>query len=395
MNILAITQSADILGGANRSFLDVITGLKNQYHHSITVLVPSDGEMCQRLKERDIPYIVTTFFQTSFVKMGEWGDAYRSIRDTIFYLKNFCVLNNVCKAVKTIGVQFDVVYINDTTNTIGFWISKKLSVPFVWHCRGYQLTIKKYLLFERRLIKHSNGIFICISKAMANYFSSVRGIPDKKITVVYNGIPNNCSQIDSLWINTIKDEIHCIQCGHLSPAKGQIDSIRALIELRKRGHNNILLYLAGTPGIVHGKDYSIVLREIVEENNLEKNVVFLGEVSNMKELRSSMHIELVCSVCEPFGRVTVEGMQAGLVVIGADTGATPEIIDDGNTGLLYKQGNYYDLADKIESVISDMSLGNLLAFNARSFSQSHFTLEENLTNINTVLSSVVKSNKQI
>jgi glycosyltransferase involved in cell wall biosynthesis len=43
----------------------------------------------------------------------------------------------------------------------------------------------------------------------------------------------------------------------------------------------------------------------------------------------------MCSHSEAFGRVTVEGMKSRLAIVGAAGGATPELIEDGRTGLLF------------------------------------------------------------
>lgn len=51
------------------------------------------------------------------------------------------------------------------------------------------------------------------------------------------------------------------------------------------------------------------------------------------------------------GRVTVESMLAGIIVVGAASGATTELIMDGETGYLYEPGNCTDLADKIEYIV--------------------------------------------
>ncbi|MFT8592315.1 MAG: glycosyltransferase [Bifidobacterium sp.] len=64
----------------------------------------------------------------------------------------------------------------------------------------------------------------------------------------------------------------------------------------------------------------------------------------------SADIALVCSKCEAFGRVTIEAASAGCIVIGADTGATPEILSKIG-GIKYILGSCEDLGEKIREVI--------------------------------------------
>ena len=47
---------------------------------------------------------------------------------------------------------------------------------------------------------------------------------------------------------------------------------------------------------------------------------------------------------EPFGRVLVEAMAAGLPVIATDSGGKPEIVADGKTGVLVPSGDVNEIA---------------------------------------------------
>ena len=121
----------------------------------------------------------------------------------------------------------------------------------------------------------------------------------------------------------------------------------------------------------------------MKNNNLENDVTFCGEVKNMAELRRGMNVELMCNPNEPFGRVTVEGMRSGLVVIGINSGGTKDIIIDNENGLLYE--NCEDLANKIEYVYKNENYRKELAKKAYEYSQTHFTVEENVNKIEQVL----------
>lgn len=379
MKILAITQSGKISGGANRSFLDVLRRLRDDYGHEICVLVPEKDQFADSLEKINMNYIIHSYYQTEFVTMGDVFDIYRhfkAIKKCIYNYKMAKELKNNLNRE-----NFDIIYINDTTNTVGYYLAKLMEKPYVWHFRGYQKVIKKYLPFEKGLREKNDGIIINISKAMYDYMKVERKISTEKMAVVYNGVEN----ISSKRIKNNSIGFHCIQCGHISEAKGQIESINALKILNEMGYKDIYLHLAGTPSFEHGKSYKDILEKIIENYGLTKQIIFEGEVQNMALLRSKMDVELVCSVCEPFGRVTVEGMQSGLPVIGANTGGTPEIIIDGYNGLLYNQGNPEELAKKMLKLYKDSNLKNEMSNNAIEYTKTHFTMDENVRRINEVL----------
>lgn len=383
MKILAITQSGKISGGANRSFLDVLRRLRDNYGHEIDVLVPEKGQFTDSLEKMNINYIIYEYYQTQFVTMGDVFDIYRHLKAIIKCKYNYKAARELKETLSE--KDFDIVYINDTTNTVGYYLARLLGKPYLWHFRGYQKVIKKYMPCEKELREKTDGILINISKAMYNYMKDERKISEDKMEVVYNGVENSSEKKLKNDSIKLKTGFHCVQCGHISEAKGQIDSIKALGILNRRGYQDIYLHLAGTPSFEHGKSYKEVLDKVIEENGLLNKVIFEGEVQDMPLLRSKMDIELVCSVCEPFGRVTVEGMQSGLPVIGSNTGGTPEIIINGENGFLYNQGNPEDLAEAILKLYNDENLKIQMSKNAVEYTKTHFTMEENVKQINQLL----------
>lgn len=387
MKILAITQSGKISGGANRSFFDVLRRLKNDYGHDITVLSPENGAFVSKLYDINIKCIIHKYYQTAFVTMGDIFDPYRHFKMIVNCLYNF----KVAVELKNIFFEenFDVIYINDTTNTIGYYLSKMLKIPYVWHFRGYQHVIKKYMINECKLQKQQDGIILNISNAMYCYMRDERKIREDKMVVIYNGVENNIND-NNRKNNSFSSGFHCVQCGHISEAKGQIDAIKALEILKNNGYQDIYLHLAGTPSYEHGESYKDILINEIKKRNLSNNIIFEGEVEDMPSLRSRMDIELVCSICEPFGRVTVEAMQSGLPVIGANTGGTPEIIIDGENGFLYEQGNPQSLANNILKLYSDKELKNKMSDNAVAYTKNHFTMTDNVRQINEELFNAVK-----
>ena len=99
----------------------------------------------------------------------------------------------------------------------------------------------------------------------------------------------------------------------------------------------------------------------------------MGEVKNMSFVRNTVDIELVCSRFEAFGRVTIEAMNNGLPLIGANAPATDEIICDEVNGLLYEVNNPNDLARQIDRLIRDVSLRKKLIQNERKSVKNKYT----------------------
>src|SRR5205823_11645068 len=110
-------------------------------------------------------------------------------------------------------------------------------------------------------------------------------------------------------------------------------------------------------------EYRQRLTAMVKRHNLQDRVVFTGFLDPLPFVQSA-DIALVCSTCEAFGRVTVEGLLAGKPVIAANSGASPELIQDGFNGLLYKMGDVEELAQRIRYLYEQPDIAKRMAQNA-------------------------------
>ena len=79
--------------------------------------------------------------------------------------------------------------------------------------------------------------------------------------------------------------------------------------------------------------------------------------------------------------MTVEAQLAGCAVIGANTGATPELIKDMQTGLLYEYGNSKDLSEKIMHCITHKKTMRDIARRGQTQAVTKYTKERNAEKI--------------
>ncbi|MFQ5977113.1 MAG: glycosyltransferase family 4 protein [Candidatus Heimdallarchaeota archaeon] len=109
------------------------------------------------------------------------------------------------------------------------------------------------------------------------------------------------------------------------------------------------------------------IAQFAEKIHLERNVVFLGELtqSQLRDWFSRSEMLVLPSVSEGFGRVLVEAMACGLPVIGTEVGGITEIIEDGKTGFIVSPRDSKALASRIELILSDFKISRTLGANAR------------------------------
>jgi glycosyltransferase involved in cell wall biosynthesis len=125
--------------------------------------------------------------------------------------------------------------------------------------------------------------------------------------------------------------------GRLSHEKGHRFLIAAMPEILAQEPGAQLLIVGAGP-------LESELRAQVEALDLSEHVRLLGHVQDVQAAFSRMDILIVPSLSDAFPVVTIEGMMMELPVVGSRTGGLPEIILDGETGLLVPPGDSAALA---------------------------------------------------
>ena len=107
------------------------------------------------------------------------------------------------------------------------------------------------------------------------------------------------------------------------------------------------------------------IRDLVKSYSLEKQVVFLGWTDEIDKVLQIKSIYILSSRHEGFPCCLIEAMSQGCACLAFDCKTGPnEIITDGKSGLLAKNGDIDDLANKLEMLINDEQLRNRLSAGA-------------------------------
>lgn len=300
MKILAFAQYGSLSGGSNRSFLMVLKHLKEKYGHDIRVVLPEKGALSYELEKIKIEYDIIPIHEIAGVDDYSIKNIYRFLRYKFWSKLDKKSAKNYVK--NNPNIKCDVIYINDTNTYLGCFIAELLNVPYVWHFRSYVNPKAHYIKESKEVFKNCSKI-IAISNGMKNILNENPIIPKNKISMIYNGIPLNKDNSVSDQLND-NNEMHFLQCGRITEDKGHKDAIFALKILNMKGYSNIYLHIVGsTPENIETK-YSKELKNLISKLNLKNQIIFEGTINDMAAFRKEMNGELMCSICEPFGRVT-------------------------------------------------------------------------------------------
>jgi glycosyltransferase involved in cell wall biosynthesis len=186
------------------------------------------------------------------------------------------------------------------------------------------------------------------------------GIPEEKVVIKPNFVLRPPGRRTSVGENAL-------YVGRLSSEKGVPLAIDAFRKLAPRG-----LDIIGS-----GPEERALAAATRETNTIRMAGRLPVEEVHRAMLRSSFLI--LPSICyEVFPRVLVEAMSLGVPVVASRWGGIPEIVREGETGLLFERGNAEDLAEKARRLFEDEELNLRLGRNARERYERLYTPEINL-----------------
>jgi len=169
--------------------------------------------------------------------------------------------------------------------------------------------------------------------------------------------------------NKIKEKIILSVGGGLKRRKGLHISIPAIGIVREK-YPNIKYYIVGSQ--TDDADYFENLKNLAKENGLEKNVVFLENLSDEEliKLYYSADLFLLVSVnigsdFEGFGLVYLEANACGKPAIGTFNCGAEDAIIDGETGILVPQNDIQKTAEAVLKLLDNQDLAKKLGENGK------------------------------
>ena len=117
------------------------------------------------------------------------------------------------------------------------------------------------------------------------------------------------------------------------------------------------------------------LKSLAYEIGIHKNVRWIQSYENIKDIYVLSDIFVLSSEYEGLGLVLLEALSSKIPIIATNTSAIPEIIKNNYNGLLFKPGDYKNLAKKFE-IIENNKLKKKFAKNGYSFIRKKFDLKK-------------------
>ncbi len=255
-------------------------------------------------------------------------------------------------------------------NCFGVPVARAARVPVVLSSQRAErkLTPAPYLRVLRATDRLVTGIVIN-SEAIRKEMIANEHVPASRLHLCYNGIDTaqfhseGRTRVPELAQASLVIGVLCL----LRPEKNLETLIEAFATVSKENRNLRLTILGSGPELAR-------LEKIARELGVFERCLFQPAVLDVAGWLKSIDIFVLPSISEALSNSLMEAMACGCACIASRTGGNPELIRDGETGLLFTPGHSEDLVEKLRCLLDDPGLRCRLSHSGSRFIRERFSL---------------------
>lgn len=360
--ILCLHQAAELYG-SDRSFLSAVQALA-EGGGDLDVILPEEGELADEL--RAIPGLGLSFFSKGILRKRElqypFAFIWHLLQGVLFYIRTFSTYRTVY--VNTV-VMFSAL--------VAACFYRFSSRRIICHVR--EIPGRRQLLVFRLLLRLSGVELIYNSEATRKAFGLVG-------QVIYNGV-RPAEQLSSAGHSmTVDDPLRLLLIGRINQWKGQDFFVEALGALSSEQAQRMSVRIVGSP--FEGYEYLLdTLKARISVLGLDATIEVVPFCSDPSpHYQWADYVVVPSTQPEPFGRVAIEAFAFGKPVIAAAHGGLLEIVEPGQSGLLFSAASTHELVQAMVEALEMSADGYAeLSQNALQRFESMFSLAGYKANI--------------
>lgn len=274
--------------------------------------------------------------------------------------------------------RFHVVHAYDLwANLLGIPAAWLVRTPIIISSRRYLADLEWYRPWRNRIIRqiYRLSTYVVVnSDAVGELLIQRDDLPREKIRVIYNGVDierfARAQGNEGRLLHGMdgRRKLIAVVANMYSSVKGHAYLVAAARRVCQNLPEAMFVLIGDGPERPK-------VEQQVRELGLEKNFVFLGHRKDVGELLVDCDLSVLPSTAEGLPNVVLEAMAAGLPVVATCVGGTPEIIENGISGLLVPSRDPRTLAEAILRVLLDRELANRLGRAGQERVQTRFSFD--------------------
>ena len=213
---------------------------------------------------------------------------------------------------------------------------------------------------------------IFVSKLAKEAFATNISLPDTKALVIHNSIaPSVTASGDVDYRKQLDLDEQCVLIGYVGRIV-DFKGVELLIDVAEKFiHKNVAFLLAGSGD----KHYEQHLHTLIKEKKLERKLFLLGFLNNPENFIEKVDIGVLPSLCvESFGLSVLQFMKAGVPTITSNTGAQPEFVKNGITGILVNP-TVNEVEEALLNLLNDEKKRQGIGVNAKHYCEEFFSYD--------------------
>jgi glycosyltransferase involved in cell wall biosynthesis len=259
--------------------------------------------------------------------------------------------------------EFDLVHIYTNEEDIALPFAQLCTKPTVFtHHDPFNFLIKYKNTFPK--YKHLNWISMSLAQRA--------GMPPDTnwVANIYHGLDKQAFRPEYQ-----PNSDYVLYLGRIIEPKGVHLAIEAMQRYNQKAAKPLQLKIAGKHYAGHKDAYWGERIQPQVDGQEISYVGFVGDREAKQKLLAGARAVLVPSTfAEPFGMVVIEALACGTPVIGLDSGAIPEIVQDGKTGFVVdKQADDHQTAAALAAALEN--IGAIRRQDCRAAFEQRFTLQ--------------------
>ena len=344
------------LGGGGKSLLSLLAQIPEQGWQA-HVVVPGEGQFTDALVDMGIPHTIFPF------RLLDWRRPMEAAQTTLAWRRIMQKVNP------------SLIHANGFDLSRSFALAAgSLGIPYITHVR-FPVEPEGVRWVLRGLPKPAAFIFNSHAMQDRLWPDVVKYAPQNHPYTVHNAV-DLVSFTPAPWPEGPPYRIGIV--ANFALFKRHEDFLRMAAEMLKT-RQDMEFWIVGDD--TEGSGRRAVLETLARELGIAPYVRFLGHRADIPDIMRQLHVLVVPSQFEPFGRVVIEAMACGRPVVASRDGGIPEIIEEGLTGYLVEVGDCAGFADKVLQLLADRDLWDAMSSRAVSATHERFSIVAHTKNI--------------
>jgi len=279
-----------------------------------------------------------------------------------------------CQFIKQKRILIVQTFFESSDIWAGFVARTTSTAKLIWSRRDMGILRGGKHRIAYRLMAGVPHAVLAVSEKVREHCIQIGHIDPARVHTIYNGL--NIAHFANAN-NRSRNEHLVVSVGNIRRVKGHDIFMRAAAVIARQLPQTSF----SIAGEVLEPEYFQELHELRQSLGLADRFRFEGEVTDLPRFLAGADIFVLPSRSEGFSNAIIEAMAASLPVVATRVGGNPEAVQHGITGLLVPPGDPSVLADAVLELLFDAERANAMGEAGRRLAAGKFSTENTVSQV--------------